>query len=115
LKASEELLMLRSMISIVLPSIYQSILRVHALSSLKDNEIEIDTWIEDANDNEKVRKILKIWFTLSATHNQQDWCKFPKILDDENFYAYAKEVLQNEAQSLGKLSIELLIVFRPLH
>jgi hypothetical protein len=37
---------------------------------LKDNEIEIDTWIEDANDNEKVRKILKIWFTLSATHNQ---------------------------------------------
>jgi len=64
---------------------------------LKENEIEIDSWIEDANDNEKVKKILKIWFTLISSYNNQDWCKFPKILDDEVFYNGAKEILLNEA------------------
>jgi hypothetical protein len=57
---------------------------------LKETDIEIDSWINDADDNDKVKKILKIWFTLSATYNKEEWCQFPKILDDEAFYAGAK-------------------------
>jgi hypothetical protein len=64
---------------------------------LKENEVEIDTWINDADDNERVKKILKIWFTLSNSYNKEEWCSFPKILDDESFYLGAKEVLLREA------------------
>jgi hypothetical protein len=70
---------------------------------LKENEVEIDTWINEADENEKVKKILKIWFTLSSTYNKEEWCSFPMILDDEAFYAGAKEVLLREAEQLGKI------------
>jgi hypothetical protein len=32
---------------------------------LKENEVEIDQWIEDLDGCDKLRKILKIFFTLS--------------------------------------------------
>lgn len=65
---------------------------------LKENEVDIDSWINDADDNEKVKKILKIWFTLSSSYNKEEWCSFPKILDDATFYAGAKDVLLREAE-----------------
>lgn len=102
---------------------------------LKENEVEIDSWINEADDNEpkydgwlslrssilslnrfhesislnqeplfaslfgneRVKRILKIWFTLSTSYNKEEWCSFPKILDDESFYQGAKEVLLREA------------------
>lgn len=60
------------------------------LEFLKDTDVEIDTWIDECDDNEKVKKILKIWFTLSSTYNKEEWCKFPNVLDDDIFYAGAK-------------------------
>ena len=53
--------------------------------------------MSDADDNEKVKKILKIWFTLNKEKNTEGWCKFPSILDTERFYANAKVVLLKEA------------------
>ena len=64
---------------------------------LKDMDVEINMWINDADDNERVKKILKIWFTLNNRHNKEEWCKFPNVLNDEQFYKHAKEVLLNEA------------------
>ena len=80
------------------------------LEFLKDNDVEIDSWINDADDNEKVKKILKIWFTLSQTYNKEDWCQFPKVLDDEAFYQGAKDVLLREAEMLGNQLFESNVV-----
>jgi hypothetical protein len=33
---------------------------------LKENDVEIDTWISDADNCEKLKKILKIFFTLNS-------------------------------------------------
>lgn len=70
---------------------------------LKENDVEIDSWINDADDNEMVKRILKLWFTLSSSYNKEDWCSFPKILDNDNFYQGAKDILLREAESLGML------------
>ena len=72
---------------------------------LNDNDIELDTWIGDADDNDKVKNILKIWFTLNRSYNKEDWCQFPRILDTETFYSNAKEVLTKEAPMLGKQTL----------
>lgn len=72
---------------------------------LADNDVELSSWISEANENERVKKILKIWFTLIREYNQEQWCKFPAILDDDQFYPNAKMVLLQEAQMLGKLII----------
>ena len=65
---------------------------------LKENDVEIDTWINDADDSEKLKKILKIFFTLNSQYNKDDWCQFPSILNEEIFYAGAKEVLTKDAE-----------------
>lgn len=80
---------------------------------LKENDVDIDSWITDADENDKVKKILKIWFTLSSTYNKEDWCKFPNILNDDTFYNGAKEVLMAEAQTLCKLA--MFSFFRPIY
>lgn len=41
---------------------------------LVDNDVEISSWISEANENEKVKRILKVWFTLSKEYNNQQWC-----------------------------------------
>jgi hypothetical protein len=69
---------------------------------LKENEVEIDQWIEDLDGCDKLKKILKIFFTLSSSYNKESWCMFPSILDDETFYSGAKTALQNDATQLGK-------------
>lgn len=60
----------------------------------------------DADDNEKVKKILKVWFTLCKSYNREAWCQFPNILDDDTFYPNAKVILLTEAQLLGKMIIK---------
>lgn len=83
------------------------------LDFLKENDVEIDCWIEDCDGNEKVKKILKIWFTLSSTYNKEDWCRFPNILDDEIFYAGAKQALINDAKNLCKIFLILSLTICP--
>jgi hypothetical protein len=57
---------------------------------LKDCDVEIDTWIDSADESEKVKKALKLFFTVSSSYNKEEWCKFPNIIDDETFWAGAK-------------------------
>jgi hypothetical protein len=64
---------------------------------LEDNDVEISSWIGEANENDKVKRILKVWFTLTNEYNKKAWCSFPEILDDDSFYANAKIVLLTEA------------------
>jgi len=61
------------------------------LEFLKDNEIEIDSWIDSLDKCEKLKKFLKIFFTLSSTYNKEEWCIFPHILDDSTFFNGAKQ------------------------
>ncbi len=69
---------------------------------LKENEVEIDSWIESLDECEKLKKILKIFFTLCSTYNKEEWCMFPHIIDDATFFAGAKQALLNDAALLGK-------------
>jgi hypothetical protein len=71
---------------------------------LEENDVEISSWIGEANENEQVKKILKVWFTLIRGYNSRPWCSFPEILDNDEFYANAKIVLLTEATMLGKQS-----------
>ena len=64
--------------------------------------MEIDSWINDADENEKIKKIFKVFFTLNSVYNKESWCQFPHILDDDVFYAGAKQALLDDAQMLGK-------------
>jgi hypothetical protein len=64
---------------------------------LRDNEVEIESWIDSLDDCDKLKKILKIFFTLCSSYNKEAWCMFPSIIDDETFFAGAKEALQRDA------------------
>jgi hypothetical protein len=64
---------------------------------LLENEVEIDTWIEDAEASEKLRKILKLFFMLTSLYNREEWCQFPNVLHDEDFFQSAKQVLLSDA------------------
>ena len=57
---------------------------------LKDSDVDIESWINDADESEKVKKVLKIFFTLNSTYNKEEWCSFPSVLDDDMFWAGAK-------------------------
>lgn len=72
------------------------------LEFLSENDVELESWIGDVRDNEKVMKILKLWFSLSTVHNRESWCAFPAIIDDDTFYSGAKIVLISEATILCK-------------
>ena len=65
--------------------------------------MEIDSWIDSADESEKVKKALKLFFTVNASYNKEDWARLPQILDDETFWAGAKIALQNDAPMLGKV------------
>ena len=67
---------------------------------LSENDVSIETWINDAEGNEKVRKILQLWFTLNSKYNQLPWCQFPDILNEEIFYPEAKLALEEDAKTL---------------
>jgi len=57
-----------------------------SIEFLIDNEVPLESWIGDIDDNEKVKKILKVWFTLQGRYNQKEWCAFPANLDHTHFY-----------------------------
>ncbi len=69
---------------------------------LKDNDTDLDSWINHLENCEKLRKILKIFFTLCSQYNREEWCLFPTILDDDAFYAGAKQVFIKDAVKLSK-------------
>jgi hypothetical protein len=72
------------------------------LEFLKENDVDIDSWINDADESEKVKKALKLFFTLDSAYNKEEWCLFPQVLDDELFWAGAKQTLINDAAQLGR-------------
>ncbi len=80
---------------------------------LSENDVEISTWISEADESNLVHKCLRLWFTLCKQYNQEPWCQFPG--DDQHFYASAKVVLLTEAQQLCKSTSVLLTYFSPLH
>lgn len=73
--------------------------------------MDISSWISEADDSDLVKKTLKIWFTLCKSYNQQPWCRFPSVLDTDEFYPNAKVVLLTEAQMLCKPSPNSMITF----
>jgi len=81
---------------------------------LEENDVDIDSWINDLDDCEKLKKVLKVFFTLNSNYNKEEWCMFPNILDDEAFYVGAKEALVNDAAMLGK-SFDFNFVSRSLY
>jgi hypothetical protein len=85
----------------------------HCIDFLEESSEDISNWIGAVDDNDRVKKILKIWFTLFQPYNQQPWCQFPAILNDDEFYPNAKVTLLTDAQHLGKFS--LLTKYRSLH
>ena len=76
-----------------------------SIEFLIDNEVPLESWIGDIEGNEKVKKILKVWFALQGRYNQQEWCAFPANLDHMHFYEGAKLVLLKEANNLGKIPL----------
>jgi len=81
-------------------------------------DVEISSWISEANDSDLVKKVLRVWFTLVKPYSEQEWTNFPAILDEDNFYPHAKMTLLNDAMTLGKSDYITLInlsLFRPLH
>lgn len=40
---------------------------------LAENDVEISAWISEAAENERVKKILRVWFTLFKPYNEQPW------------------------------------------
>ena len=42
-----------------------------------DMDVEISTWISEANESELVKKILRVWFTLVKPYSQQEWTSYP--------------------------------------
>ena len=64
---------------------------------LNDNDVDISSWISEADENERVKKVLKLWFTICKQFNHESWCAFPTILDNDTFYANAKIILLTEA------------------
>jgi hypothetical protein len=69
---------------------------------LKENDVEIELWIDDLESSAKFRKILKVFFLLNSNYNKEEWCQFPQILQDDAFLEQAKEVLQRDAAKLSK-------------
>ena len=63
--------------------------------------MDIDSWVNDADESEKVKKALKLFFTLSSAYNKEEWCLFPQVLDDEAFWQGARSALVNDAELLG--------------
>lgn len=41
---------------------------------LEENDVEITSWIGEANESERVKKILKVWFALVGQYNKERWC-----------------------------------------
>ena len=72
------------------------------LDFLADMDVDISTWISEANESELVKKVLRVWFSLVKPYNQQEWTSYPAILDEDNFYPQAKMSLLNDAMMLGK-------------
>lgn len=72
---------------------------------LQEMEVEIENWIGEVDENEKIKKILKVWFTMLKTYNKEPWCSVANIIEDDLFYANAKIVLLTEAQKLSKFLI----------
>jgi len=67
-------------------------------------DVEGNLWIDSCEGNDKVLKALKLYLTIVSTYNQESWCQFPTILDNDAFWAGAKEVLTRDADSLSKLN-----------
>ncbi len=65
-------------------------------------DVDISTWISEANESELVKKVLRVWFSLVKPYNKQEWTSYPAILDEDNFYPQAKMSLLNDAMMLGK-------------
>lgn len=63
-----------------------------SIEFLLDYDVPLEQWIGEL-DNEKVKKTLRIWFSLQPRYNKEDWCTLPGILDDEQFLQGAKLVL----------------------
>lgn len=72
---------------------------------VKENDIELSSWIDSVESSEKVLKVLKLYFSLVSTYNQESWCQFPAIIDNALFWEGAKLALEKDAQSLSKLNI----------
>lgn len=68
----------------------------------EDGDQAIENWIGEVDESERVKKILRLWFTLVKSFNQHPWTAYPAILSDDVFYPNAKVVLLTEAQMLGK-------------
>jgi succinate dehydrogenase flavin-adding protein (antitoxin of CptAB toxin-antitoxin module) len=60
---------------------------------LAENDVEISEWISNVDECERVKKILRVWFTLCKSYNKEPWCSFPEILDIDTFYPSAKVTL----------------------
>ena len=71
---------------------------------LKEMDVEGNLWIDSCEGNDKVLKALKLYLTIVSTYNQESWCQFPTILDNDAFWAGAKKVLTRDADSLSKLN-----------
>ena len=69
-----------------------------SIEFLQENDVELSTWISEADESPLVQKCLRLWFTLSRQYNKEPWCQYP----GEDFYPNAKVVLLTEAQQLCK-------------
>ncbi|CDW71249.1 UNKNOWN [Stylonychia lemnae] len=68
---------------------------------LQENDVETASWIDEADGHDKLKKILKVFFSLISTYNSESWCSFPTILNDDLFYAGAKQALLTDAVTLS--------------
>ena len=58
------------------PSTFQvsKLTKSACIDFLKENDVDIESWIADADDSEKLKKVLKIFFTLNSSYNKEEWC-----------------------------------------
>ena len=71
--------------------------RSTCIDFLRENDVDISAWIGEADENERIKKILMVWFTIFSSYNKEPWCTFPEIVQEDNFYPNAKIVLLTEA------------------
>jgi len=54
--------------------------RSTCIDFLRENDVDISAWIGEADENERIKKILMVWFTLFSSYNKEPWCTFPEIV-----------------------------------
>lgn len=44
-----------------------------SIEFLAENDVEISGWISEVQENDRVKNVLRVWFSLFRPYNQEEW------------------------------------------